>query len=718
VTEGTERATSAVLQRRTFMAMVVGLAAMILDERLTSFVEWCARYQIAIAAYLEAGLLTPTDSVVVETARAPIPGGTATPVPEAITLLLDSARHAMALHRKTKPELAHLRGRMQEFATELAATPGLAGFVAELRARVLELPEQLDLHTQTARLDRPRGKTAIVTVPLRRWLDVALVQPVTDILDRLDLDANGAVTSALAELDRLDKVTDYYALAVQRHSPELGDGHRVGEFAAAGLERSRALLTSYHAARRRDATHLRAQCMRQVSSIIETALAPLRSHRATELNRQLRVLEQRAAARLRPPSSTQRVAHAIRSVWKTARPWLHELRLDVRRTLADHELDAVEERWSEILRGPAHGHGQAALPVGYARLFTALPFELADVYQERGDLERRCFGAIEAWLAGDPRSIVVDGDRGSGKRTLLNQVLSGIRRRADVNWLRLGHALCDEPTIAEAVARELELPSTPRTFEGLTAALREHPRRVIIVVENSERVFLRTPAGVARARAFLEVVARTASRTLWVLFMATPAAELLDTVLELDRRVTDRIRVRTLDPETTCALILARHELSGHDLEFDRPHPRPLERVRRPVATARALADPREAYFARLAELAHGNPRQALYYWRSSLQLAAAGQRILVRPLPTPHRRLLEHVALQQRILLGLLVQHGSLAIDELASITHEPTGTTESDLHVLRARGLVVLRDEHQWALGPVVAHPLTLELRANNLI
>jgi len=79
---------------------------------------------------------------------------------------------------------------------------------------------------------------------------------------------------------------------------------------------------------------------------------------------------------------------------------------------------------------------------------------------------------------------------------------------------------------------------------------------------------------------------------------------------------------------------------------------------------------------------------------------------------------LLEHVALSQRILLALLVQHGSLASEELAAITLESPGTTESDLHVLRARGLVVVRDALQWTAGPVVAHPLTLELRAENLV
>jgi len=76
---------------------------MILDERLASFVEWCAAYQVRIADYLDAGLVAP-DQVAVEPPRLPPARSGATAVPDAITTLLDSARHAVALHRRTKPE--------------------------------------------------------------------------------------------------------------------------------------------------------------------------------------------------------------------------------------------------------------------------------------------------------------------------------------------------------------------------------------------------------------------------------------------------------------------------------------------------------------------------------------------------------------------------------------------------------------------------------------
>ena len=696
---------------------------MILDERIATFVEWCAEFQLRVVAALDAGFVVAPESSAQEV-PPPMPPMTASPAnpaaPEDEAVLFDSTRLAMSLQRRTKPELARLRAQLEQFQSQLRAAPGFADFVAQLDQQIAELPLHVQLRPPPTRFERARGKDTSVSAPVRAWLEVSLARPVTDALAKLDAAANEALNAARDELDRLDKVTDYYVLAVQRHGSELDERHRVGEFAAAGNDRAQALLASYHEARRHDATRMQAMCLREVSAAIERAMAPLRSHRATELQRQLRLLKHRELVRRAPPSWWRGTRDAVAGKWASVQPWLRELRLDVRRILSDHRVDAVEERWSEILRprgGPGSAWG-ATLPPGYSRLFTAVPFELADVYQERIELERECHQAIEAWLGGDPRSLVVEGDRGSGKRTLLNQVLPTVRQRAQVHWIRLSQSLRNEASVVESVARALELDPSLRGFEALATALQLGQRRPIIVVENAERIFQRTPAGVARMRDFLELVARTAPRVLWILVMAAPAAHLLDTVLDLQRRVTDRVRLGPLTPAAIRTLLLARHELSGHELEFERVSPRPLERLHRPLLTARALADPRTAYFARLAALSHGNPRQALYYWQSSLHTKAAGQPIHVRALPPAHRPLLEQVALSQRILLALLVQHGSLSVDELASITLESVGTTEGDLHVLRARGFAMSREAGQWTLGPVVAHPLTLELRAQNLI
>jgi hypothetical protein len=167
-------------------------------------------------------------------------------------------------------------------------------------------------------------------------------------------------------------------------------------------------------------------------------------------------------------------------------------------------------------------------------------------------------------------------------------------------------------------------------------------------------------------------------------------------------------------------IVLARHHLSGYELHFSRPTPRASERLRRPFATTRARRDPEAAYFARLAELTAGNPRQALYYWQRTATLDAARERIEVAALPDRPAPLAATMPLGQRMILALLAQHGSLAVDELAAAIGIAPDSALSELRFLQANGWITrgAGTREHWTLSPIAAHPLTLELRSHNMV
>ncbi|HWB76062.1 MAG TPA: hypothetical protein VG755_13930, partial [Nannocystaceae bacterium] len=167
-------------------------------------------------------------------------------------------------------------------------------------------------------------------------------------------------------------------------------------------------------------------------------------------------------------------------------------------------------------------------------------------------------------------------------------------------------------------------------------------------------------------------------------------------------------------------VVLARHHLSGYELHFDPPTPRASERLRRPLATTRARRDPETAYFARLAALTDGNPRQALYFWQRTAMLDAARDRVLVAALPDRPAPLSAKLPVGQRLILALLAQHGSLAVDEVAAAIGVAPDSALSELRFLQASGWIARGAgvrEH-WTLAPVAAHPITLELRSGNMV
>jgi hypothetical protein len=292
-----------------------------------------------------------------------------------------------------------------------------------------------------------------------------------------------------------------------------------------------------------------------------------------------------------------------------------------------------------------------------------------------------------------------------------------VRQDVPVRWVRLAHDMQREADVVAAVARELD-DVEANSYAELGRMLAQSTDRRVMVVENCERLFRRTPDGVADMLAFLDAVAASGESTLWLLLMASPAAELLGSVLQLPRRVTRMVHVEPMSSAEIRALIEQRHRRSGFGVSYAAPRPGALERLRHPWSTTAASRDPAGAFFARLAGSAAGNPRQALYYWLSRTRLDAEGHAIVAECLPPHHGPLLARLELVQRLVLAALAQSGSLTLEELAMTLRGHDQTLASELQLLQTLGLVVPRDGTHWSLGPVYAHPVTLELRALNMI
>jgi hypothetical protein len=271
------------------------------------------------------------------------------------------------------------------------------------------------------------------------------------------------------------------------------------------------------------------------------------------------------------------------------------------------------------------------------------------------------------------------------------------------------------------LARVLEVRGDVRHLAELHDLGRSSERRFVVVVENSERLLTPTPQGVAAADAFLRLVGRTGDCVLWILLMARPAAMLALHRLELANRVPTVVGLDPMTPDGIQNMIMRRHRLSGFELEFQKRAPRAFDRIRRPVASIRAVTDPAGTFFARLSVLTRGNPRQALYYWLGSARMRARAEtRIVVQSLPDDRVDLLRPLSLTQRLTLALLSQHGSLDVSQLSRALATTTISVESDLKVLWVSRYVAPSNEFRdhWTLRPIVAHALLGELRSANMV
>lgn len=614
------------------------------------------------------------------------------------------------LDQRAHPELHRLREALAASRATIAREQPIRARSHELDALIAALPEQVELRAASGRHE----------VPLRRWFELELVEAIRLALARLEQALADALDDLCARLGEIERVLDYYTLAIQRHEAEL-EHAQAEEFARTGLERIHTLIGELQQRREAAAARAKGEFVESGASVIEEASAPFRAHQGELILRRLDEHARRLAAAARPAGLLQRtragLARGYRDALPSARQWLAELRM----LFGEHDSPALRAQVQALLaRDPAELGSE--LPLGYRRLFTTLPIELADLYVPRPELELACTSAIASWRAGVPQVIVLHGDRGSGKRTLANHVLASVRSQAalELRWVRLGPGLRDEVAVAKALGRALGLDNETLAFSELALEPEAIGRRRVVVVENAERLLGPSIAAVTRMIEFLAMVGQTATSTLWVLLMATPAANLALQRLGLRNRIPTIVEVGAMPAEQLRALLLARHRLSGFELAYDEPALHALDRLTQPWLGLRAHT-PSDLFHERLARLSGGNPRQAMYTWLACARPDAQREgRVRMSPLPARSVELLAELGLEQRLVLALLAQHGSLTSAELVEALAGSRESVEGDLAVLWAKGLVARSREHarHWTLRPTIAHPLLVELRSLNMI
>lgn len=683
---------------------------MILDSRIVAFVEWFADFQHRLGRQLEGALVPAAVEFHVPLALQSTAAND--DASRAIARALAAAELAHRLENGIDPVLSALRTALDAASERLAEGLGLDAYAHELEAKVNELPESIELR------DRQEDGDVLVEAPLRAWMAAMVLDPAAPAIAEALAAAQAENAIAKRELERLQKVLDYYLLAVQRHTGDGDQPNLTEDFANAGVHRTRALLDQFRARRHAGALRVRAGLVRRMSSALEDACGPLRACRVADIARQLDAIAEAARDRDAPPPVWRVWRDRARTFYGRSMPVVREVARDLRLLFANQELPRDDSHRRLVNVGLDQLGAQ--LPPSYRRLFAGVPTEIADIYVVRPEIEEQCRGVLEAWLRGGGNSLLLHGDRGAGKRTVVNQVLVSLRNEVPVHWVRLSRDVHTEADVCRTIARELGLAAAVASFSALERELRSLPGRRAFVIENSERLFRRSPSGLARTASFLELIAGAGPTTMWIVLMATPAAGVIGNALDLGTRMTAVVPVPGLDAHDLRAVLTNRHALSGYELHFVPGTPRALEQVRRPLASLRARRDPENAYFHRLVELTGGNPRQALYYWQRTAMLDLSHDRVVVQPLPERAAPLLSGIPIGQLMALALIAQYGSLTVEDLAEALGGSADRATSDLRALCSIGWVARASgmHDHWTLAPVAAHPLTLELRDHNMV
>jgi hypothetical protein len=302
------------------------------------------------------------------------------------------------------------------------------------------------------------------------------------------------------------------------------------------------------------------------------------------------------------------------------------------------------------------------LPMIYRRLFRLAPVEDPRFLVGRESEMAGFADALKGWQAGKGASVMVIGARGSGKTSLINCAASDVFAGCEVVrgqfCARLG-----TPAQMYASVRDL----FRMAGDGDLAAALSQSRRVVLM-EEFERTFLRTPGGFEALRALLDLMYATTRSTLWVFSINETAYRYLDAVVGLGRHFSHHINAMSVKQSDLSSAILQRHNLSGLRLEFA-PLPEEDPRVSGIRRFLGFEQDSQRLFLDALYEQSEGIFRAAFELWQGCIERVEGGIVHMRQPLAPDYQELTGQMTLEDCFVLKAILQHGSLTAEELSQV-------------------------------------------------
>jgi Kef-type K+ transport system membrane component KefB len=560
-----------------------------------------------------------------------------------------------------------------------------------------------------------------INVPLRSWYFSKLLREAALRLVEFNERAERILRRSLVAMSEIRQGLETSLVSAQQEFRDSRDVDRANEVAEQALREAAQQTEELVTQVRSDEREMRVWVVDESTRIVRESTIPFLEHRLDEVVRELNQVRGDSLAQ----RSVQPLISRLKDAYRKVAPVFEQITTDLSQNLTGRTPEGGKSQVRDrlLLTQPTQTQTTPAI---YRRLFSPVPVDIPDFYIERPALEQECLDAVDRWFNGLATSILVAGDRGMGKRSLVHHVLP-VRMfskyhdlgEEQLQTVRIDEHVETERELCESLAPVLDTASA-QTLSGFTRCLKRSEKRQIVFVENGDKIYSRTREGLALCERFLDMIEQTSGQTLWIIMMSKPATTLLDTVLQISDYFTHTVEVEPLSPSQIEQMVISRHEVSGFDIVFRKPDIRYLERLHHPLETSDALRNPRKAYFERLGRLSKGSPLLALLYWLETVHVDPNDEeRIVVEALPEYELELISKLSLQKQLILATLVQHHALTVPRLSRILRVDLSEIRTELNHLRRLGFVeLIASTTSYQLRPLPGALVTQELRARNLV
>ena len=355
------------------------------------------------------------------------------------------------------------------------------------------------------------------------------------------------------------------------------------------------------------------------------------------------------------------------------------------------------------------------LPFVYRRLFRIEPITDDRLFSGRKDEIMALQKDFDLWKKGVRGAVAIIGERGSGKTTLINDIVRDIYAGYPVITIRFDQTNIDQSALFKTLRDRLNSGKS-KSWDELYEAL-DPNTPVICVIENLHNLFLRKISGFGAIDEMMKFISRSRDRVYWVISSGLYGWQYLDKAQHISRNFSQVVKLHNLTPGEMQDLIMRRHRLSGYNLKVKAPenidHNRKFKKLNAEQEKQDFLVD---RLFRNLSEKSDGNIVVAMLFWLSSVT-DIGSDFIEVDTDIELDNSFVHYLTTDELFALVVLIQHEILNPDEMAAVLRMDSADADLLLHQMNNRGYVRQLDVN-YSVHPFFYRPIVRALSSRNML
>ncbi|MDH3208024.1 MAG: AAA family ATPase [Gemmatimonadota bacterium] len=340
----------------------------------------------------------------------------------------------------------------------------------------------------------------------------------------------------------------------------------------------------------------------------------------------------------------------------------------------------------------------AHLPFYYRQLFLEHTVATRDFWVARPRVDQRIELAMDRFKRGYEGGLLVVGDPGSGKSSLVARIAN---RAPGIPVLRVpapSQATSDIAVFQDHLRRTLG------SSGDIDAAFARLPAGTPLVVDDLDQWWERRSGGLEVVEYLLGLMDRFGGRCLFIVTVTTVTESLLRQLVRLEERFLASVHLDPFTAEQLRDIVLVRHRSTGMGLLVDG---RPTQ----------GMVDWRLArFFNQLFDRTRGNVGEALRAWIASIE-SVEDETVHIRTPETPRLSPLRELKPRQRALTGALMIHRRLPADGVGRLTGLDPVALAEEIAALRRSGLIE-ETNGVFVLNPYIEPDLRRELQTRGVV